>query len=107
MRIIVDSQDILCLYLGRQGAISTRCTFDRLKDAVTITDLFWIIPVRQTTLPLSAITEANVQRIGDGGDKRYYLALHLRFGRTVRTARLAKNEALNVLPLVQGFLKVE
>ena len=48
-----------------------------------------------------------MQRIGDGGDKRYYLALRLRFGRTVRTARLAKNEALNVLPLVQGFLKVE
>ena len=71
MRIIVNSQDILCLYLGRQGVIGTRCTFDRLKDAVTITDLFWIIPVRQTTLPLSAITEANVQRIGDGGDKRY------------------------------------
>ena len=84
-----------------------RFTFDRLKDAVTITYLVLVISVRQTTIPLSSITEANVQRVGDGDDKRYYLALRLRFGRTVRIARLAKNEALALLPVIQGFLKIE
>ena len=54
-----------------------------------------------------ALRPARVARFGGGAEKRYYLALHLRFGRTLRIARLAKEEAVDVLPLIQGFIKIE
>ena len=107
MRIISNSQNLLCLYFERWGVLGTRCAFDRLKDEVKITDVFWIISLRRVTVPLSLITDANVQRFGEDGDKRYYLTLRLRYGRTLRISRLAKKEALNLLPAIQDFLKPE
>lgn len=106
MRVLEKTPDRLRLAVSG-GFVNTICEFDRAKDIASITKLFLIVPYRHTRIPLSAVHDASVQRVGHDGAHRYYVALTMRVGRSLRLVRKAKSDAMEILDTIRGFLKID
>ncbi len=109
MKVIESTPTRLVLRLGVPFMASTRCTFDKARDAVSLVSQSFLFGIRRRSFPIAEIADVYLRRRSnaDGTQRSYHAMLVLRMEGKLELKTASEAEAREAVREIRSFLMAQ